>query len=136
MTPNECSPPSEGVPTHLKYLLTYIITDSPAEFLQKLASLAGNLSPRPVLAQFWPPTGQQRQTGSVLKVRESHRSGCDQGVYVYVPPAPPAAHLAHLHKAEQRRNGCYVPVYNYSLYMLYYRWLERSSSSVHANDCK
>lgn len=76
MTPNECSPPSEGVPTHLKYLLTDIITDSPAEFLQKLASLAGNLSPRPVLAAYrsTETDGERSQGEGESQIRV--RSGC------------------------------------------------------------
>lgn len=60
MTPNELSHPSEGVPAHFKYLLTYIFTEGcvysevPPEFLQKLASLAGNLSPHPRLLRSAP----------------------------------------------------------------------------------
>lgn len=60
MTPNELSHPSEGAPAHFKYLLTYICTEGcvysevPSEFLQKLASWAGNLSPHPRLLRSAP----------------------------------------------------------------------------------
>lgn len=60
MTPNELSHPSEGVPAHFKYLLTYICTEGcvysevPSEVLQKLPSLAGNLSPHPRLLRSAP----------------------------------------------------------------------------------
>ena len=43
------------------------------------------------------------------------------------------ARLAHLHEAERRQRAARVTGCDHGLYLLYYRWLQRFSSSTRTN---